>query len=1312
MQESGKMNEKELFELLSDLRKSKQNGKLDTDEKLAQQTLKWRDTLEYHVLETSVRHHSEECRLETLALLVESKKSTLRFTRMELDMILSFLRYNFGEKMEYVPYIKKALKRLKDSLAVMQRQLAQEEKMRSRFKEQDVTSEIYESVLASSYQMSKQIVRDMKEYAMFFIDLRQACVSNLYPDATYDRRRSSLQMLLLMQELLRDEYRSVEWTKEQAETIFQCLLLDTYEPNKEMAYQILKPMNPTLLGLDSEVRLMIRIALELSNSMRPIDSATAAYMLKISKRSPVIRDVLCHYCDVEDSVVEGVTLQLVLLLQRKLQKALASTKLNIGTAFLKCSVYGCLFCVRSLFSDCDLSTGLDEAWRDAIGNVTSLCFELNQSVSVIVNNSSPEGHLPMDLRSTLDFRDHVPCCEQKIVTPQMVLLCSWRTVKEVSQLFGLLATKASIQTDSSSDGLLRKEQIEEIMKHLVSLLCETKHRGAFEQVYVGFHQLCTRLWRLTDTALNLLPLRWLHDILIGITGLMPGYSKLCATRRSAGVPFMIQAVLSSEPGTCDDFKMSASHSVMKILLQFTELESTINLWEKVRCIVYKDTIFSQYKHLIEPLIENKHSDEEIKVEITQINIHSMNILRALFRHSQLRNMVKNYIANGLLVAFKSYDSKTWTERNAAALLFSALIVRIFGVQRTKDHINLTTDNKMTGKIFFERYSTLLPFILNELRTFVSINNTEIKSNVQAILLLLSRLYISYHFDDTDVTWKINEFVNLVSQCAKSPEHKTRELAARALVPLLTESTACDVVRKLFLVLCKARDTRISANLIHGYLLQILEILTKLPLVGVQLLKSDATDLLRSTEWILKDLENKSNGFSCFPIAAVYIDILHKLYNLNKDMLVSCGQLSMDNMLHMLQQHLTEERLLKQGPGEQMYKVSVIRFILRVGEHSSFLQTMLDAQSNAHKIYSRLLIKRDVEIQSIAWNTLFEVLEREPQQQKQLLSAYAVRAAAGLTAERFYSYCPKTEDALFNFLYKSLMDTDEHCTAAKREICDLVLEKIPPCDGFYSDRFSYFRVLGKCMTTVIHELKDEKLETKHRERVYRGVCNNVGWMSDLPEDCRSSFFDILYDLFDKNDVDPKHCHPTLDWWTMLLQLLVNDNADIRRRASELVCRIEPRNELECIERTLPVFLQKFNETIADKCPGVAIVALFYWSVLSFGDMFDEIDETEIFVKYKNYNVFEPVRISELCFGLTKKIMQRYSIDSALPPGALKWIDDRVPHINFHALSSFKDIVRNYGITMSTVERRLDAILDPMYKDRLLIYSAYEKYVSLE
>lgn len=75
---------------------------------------------------------------------------------------------------------------------------------------------------------------------------------------------------------------------------------------------------------------------------------------------------------------------------------------------------------------------------------------------------------------------------------------------------------------------------------MVTLLTETKHRGAFEQAHVGFNQLCTRLWRSNIAHLNQLPKIWLHQILIAITGIKEENSKLCATRRSAGVPFMIQ----------------------------------------------------------------------------------------------------------------------------------------------------------------------------------------------------------------------------------------------------------------------------------------------------------------------------------------------------------------------------------------------------------------------------------------------------------------------------------------------------------------------------------------------------------------------------------------------------------------------------------------------------------------------------------------------------------------------------------------------------------------------------------------------------
>lgn len=124
-----------------------------------------------------------------------------------------------------------------------------------------------------------------------------------------------------------------------------------------------------------------------------------------------------------------------------------------------------------LFYSCFRDTGTSKLWQSSIANIILLCFELNQTVSVVVNNSSPEGHLPMDLK-TLNL-DDASFPEKEIVTPQMVLLCSWRTVKEVSQLFGLFAIKASIQTAESLNGLLTAEQVRFSYLCMLSYLNET-----------------------------------------------------------------------------------------------------------------------------------------------------------------------------------------------------------------------------------------------------------------------------------------------------------------------------------------------------------------------------------------------------------------------------------------------------------------------------------------------------------------------------------------------------------------------------------------------------------------------------------------------------------------------------------------------------------------------------------------------------------------------------------------------------------------------------------------------------------------------
>ena len=54
------------------------------------------------------------------------------------------------------------------------------------------------------------------------------------------------------------------------------------------------------------------------------------------------------------------------------------------------------------------------------------------------------------------------------------------------------------------------------------------------------------------------------------------------------------------------------------------------------------------------------------------------------------------------------------ERNAASLLFSALVARIFGVKRDQDEFS--DKNTMTARAFFQSYPSLYPLFLSELET--------------------------------------------------------------------------------------------------------------------------------------------------------------------------------------------------------------------------------------------------------------------------------------------------------------------------------------------------------------------------------------------------------------------------------------------------------------------------------------------------------------------------------------------------------------------------------------------------------------------
>uniref|UniRef100_A0A182SR68 DUF2428 domain-containing protein n=1 Tax=Anopheles maculatus TaxID=74869 RepID=A0A182SR68_9DIPT len=135
---------------------------------------------------------------------------------------------------------------------------------------------------------------------------------------------------------------------------------------------------------------------------------------------------------------------------------------------------------------------------------------------VEINNSSTQSVMNDELNEG---------CKPE-TTPQMILLCSWRTIKEISLILGDIASRSPIiETGSTvmqgeNGGLLTCQQILSIGNQFIELLSETKHRGAFEQAYIGFSKICLRLWGSPHTELHQLPMRWIKELINAITGSM------------------------------------------------------------------------------------------------------------------------------------------------------------------------------------------------------------------------------------------------------------------------------------------------------------------------------------------------------------------------------------------------------------------------------------------------------------------------------------------------------------------------------------------------------------------------------------------------------------------------------------------------------------------------------------------------------------------------------------------------------------------------------------------------------------------------
>ncbi|XP_029525591.1 tRNA (32-2'-O)-methyltransferase regulator THADA [Oncorhynchus nerka] len=979
--------------LMTCLRAARAQGVVQSEEGL------WGGLVPLFLLRQALVHKHDQVRMDALGLLCESHRRTEVLTSQEIELLHHFLPSSLnsqspGVRQLTVSLLKKLLCRVKDSGQSLQRRLVQERDQGQKDRDQYI----------------------LDTYKEFLCWLCESLFGVLLPGASFSTCLTALHLLCQLAHLFTFNTGSDDVfalgevvTPAQAQNVLYCVASNFLEV-KQLASALLRQLPPSAVGLQEPGRMqtLLQAALDLSTSTKPFDSVTAAHLFNLFLRQPALPQALL-LCAQEQGLsfqppaltqpqafealtLETNTLAVVQYLLLCLKAEVVKAESSLLLAAASYPLYGRAHCITAALQQ--LNTGcltLTGQWRNLMSELITVSYRMSDVVSPVVQSSSPEGLIPMDTdsetsaglqrilqeiqpRDTNDFftsvreldtepsgQENGPAAptdrpqhdspggsgEGYRVTAQMVLVCCWRSMKEVSMVLGQVCQSLPLQTSSkhSDQGLITEEQVEGVGLYFRQQLLQSRHRGAFELAYVGFVRLTDMLRRSGSRTLQQLPGRWLTEVLQEVKSSDPS-SKLCATRRSAGIPFYIQALLSSEP-------KSSSCSLLKMTMR--ELTA-----------------------LAMP------SPDRATDQTTVPQVHALNILRALYRDTRLGENIIPFVSEGMQAAVLGFTSPVWAVRNSSTLLFSTLITRIFGVKKGKDEHS--KENRMTGREFFTRFPALYPFLLSQLEEAAASVDSDrgqviLHPSLFLLLLVLGRLFPS-PMDGSSSPLGLAPFMPFIIRCGRSAVYRTREMAARALVPFVMVTQVPSTIQTLLEDLPLEAGPRTQQNHIHGILLQVLFLLrsyqtdTHRP----QAAGSDISQALRPRLW----LASRQN--LCLVTRAVFVDVLGAV----------CGPLAApvgDSELKELREEtlalLMASELVTPGgpsavcgpsgpPGTTQYLLSLARLALSASVESPLLWGMEEDgnTSRGPLLLGCLLQCPHYEVRELALGEVLRRLERE------------------------------------------------------------------------------------------------------------------------------------------------------------------------------------------------------------------------------------------------------------------------------------------------------------------------------------------------
>ncbi|KAI8985419.1 putative death-receptor fusion protein-domain-containing protein [Pilobolus umbonatus] len=750
------------------------------------------DKISVHTLQLAIHHSDAQVRMDALGLFCESRKATSIVTSIELEMIKSFLPLNMNStapefRQQMCAHLGKLLTRLRGNVYSQYRNY----KSLLAYAEKSIGEKRTNALLDA-----KDCMKVIDQEKSFLNWLCGYTAVSLYPGASYQRVATALRLLTVIVKIFGiDNLPPIEgFTNQQPDFPFKIpiatasiskLLIDTltnsYDFNRSQAFDILNQFPSPLPGIESEESAQQLLWWGLNNvvSTRASESSSGAMVFRLIFTKYVVK---LNYDLKPDSESNGITTAdtsdaSIIFTERllnMLEDQVNTAKSNLLLAAQQHPMHGTLLALQYVYQEINYQDPAVQAnfkaWRRTITRTIQLIETICDTVMVVLSDPSPEGNVPAN---QLDEDDHDLLLDDEDETAgpkhQVILSCCWRAVKEASSLLQVIVTEAPPK--DLPIALLTSDDLVKSGTLLRTLLTKIRHRGAFSAVYPAYVCLNSKLLKSQDVSLSSLPSLWLQENLDSLTS-----TNISITRRSAGLPLCILAIVTSDI------------SPKKELLRRT------------------------MKHLMKIAIIEPSQGADQKIDLPQV--HAYNIMRIIFMDSKLGAHILEYVADGFALAINGFSSFSWAIRNCSVMLFSTLLQRTFGTKKTKDEHS--TVNTLTGREFFVRFPDLHPYLLEELKKAIeqllaNSVSVQVHPGLYPILTLLSRMQPSTEDNDTKET-VLTPFISLVLPCATSAIYKTREMAARALVPLVID--VVPTVKQLMEI-----KGSMTQNEIHGQLLQ-------------------------------------------------------------------------------------------------------------------------------------------------------------------------------------------------------------------------------------------------------------------------------------------------------------------------------------------------------------------------------------------------------------------------------------------------------------------------------------------------------------